>query len=123
MVTLGSFREKLKNRNDARIKSGKYLKKKSFTMTFTANIEIFEREMGWYYVSVPTDLSKSLEYFADRGLIAVTAKIGNSTWPTSLLPMGDGTHCIALPAKVRSKEKLSLGMTVELSFETRVRKN
>ena len=77
--------------------------------TFIAKIELFDREKGWHYVSVPIELSIPLEYLADRGLIAVTARIGNSSWPTSLLPMGDGTHFIALPAKVRTKEKLSLG--------------
>jgi hypothetical protein len=90
-------------------------------MKFVDNVKLFERDKGWYYVSVPTDLSKPIEYLADRGLIAVTAKVGNSSWHTSLLPMGDGTHFIALPAKVRSKEKLSLGVEVEMSFETRVR--
>ena len=88
---------------------------------FTAQVELFEREMGWHYVSVPTELSKPLEYLADRGLIAVTANVGGSCWPTSLLPMGDGTHFIALPAKVRKKEKISLGTTVEISFEIRTR--
>ena len=89
--------------------------------TFVAKVEIFERAMGWHYIAVPTELSKPLEHLADRGLIAVKAKVGNSSWPTSLLPMGDGTHFIALPAKVRSKEKISLGMTIEASFETRTR--
>jgi len=88
---------------------------------FTAKVKLFEREKGWHYVPVPTNLSKPLEHLADRGLIAVTAKIGNSSWPTSLLPMGDGTHFIALPATVRKKEKLSLGTTVKISFETRKR--
>lgn len=91
--------------------------------TFFAKILLFERKMGWHYVSVPMELSKPFEYLADRGLIAVTAKVGNSSWPTSLLPMGDGTHFIALPAKVRSKEKLFLGAEVEVSFETRARKS
>lgn len=91
--------------------------------TFVAKISHFARKMGWYYVSVPTELSRPLEYLADRGLIAVTAKVGNSSWPTSLLPMGDGTHFIALSAKVRAKEKLSLGAEVEISFETRTRKS
>jgi len=62
-----------------------------------------------------------LAHLADRGLIAITAHIGNSSWPTSLLPMGDGTHFIALPAKVRTKEKLSLGAAVEISFAMRAR--
>jgi len=88
--------------------------------SFTAKVEVFERKMGWHYVSVPTDLSKPLEHLADRGLIAVTAKVGNTSWPTSLLPMGDGTHFIPLSAKVRKKENISLGMMLEVSFETRV---
>jgi hypothetical protein len=75
---------------------------------FTAKVELFERDKGWYYVSVPTEISKPLEHLADRGLIAITAKIGSSSWTTSLLPLGDGTHFIALPAKVRTKEKLLL---------------
>ena len=91
------------------------------TNTFTGKVELFEREKGWYYVSVPPELSKPLEYLADRGLIAVIAEVGNSSWPTSLLPMGDGTHFLALPAKVRSKEKLSPGTIVEISFKTRTR--
>ncbi|MCL2550408.1 MAG: DUF1905 domain-containing protein [Methanimicrococcus sp.] len=91
--------------------------------TFIAKVELFERKMGWYYVSVPAELSKPLEHLADRGLIAVTAKVGNSSWPTSLLPMGDGTHFIALPAKVRKKEKISIGMAIEMFFEIRMRKS
>ena len=90
--------------------------------TFFAKVMHFDRKMGWHYVSVPTELSVPLGYLADRGLIAITAKVGNSSWPTSLLPMGDGTHFIALPAKVRSKENLPLGAEIEVSFETRTRK-
>jgi len=89
--------------------------------SFIGKVDLFERDKGWYYVSVPTELSKPLEHLADRGLIAVTARVGNSSWPTSLLPMGDGTHFVSLPAKVRKKEKLSLGDEFELSFETRTR--
>jgi hypothetical protein len=91
--------------------------------TFVAKVERFEREMGWHYVSVPTELSNPLEYLADRGLIAIRATVGNSSWQTSMLPMGDGTHFIALPTKVRSKEKLLLGTEIEISFEPRTREN
>jgi hypothetical protein len=89
--------------------------------TFIAEVKLFKREMGWHYVSVPEELSKPLEHLADRGLIAVTANIGSSSWQTSLLPMGDGTHFIALPAKVRSKENISLGNEIEVSFVKRTR--
>jgi hypothetical protein len=86
---------------------------------FKGTVELFEREKGRYYVSAPTELCLPLEHLADRGLIAITATVGKTGWPTSLLPMGDGTHFIALPAKVRSKEKLMLGDAVDVSFETR----
>ena len=90
--------------------------------TFVAKIERFEMPCGWYYVPVPAELSIPLEYLAiNFGFIAVTAKVGNSSWPTSLLPKGDGTHFIALPKKVRLKEKLSYGAEVEISFELRMR--
>jgi Domain of unknown function (DUF1905). len=90
--------------------------------TFVAKIECFEMPGGWHYVPVPAELSVPLEFLAiNFGFIAITAKVGNSSWPTSLLPKGDGTHFIALPAKVRSKEKLSYGAEIEISFEPRIR--
>jgi len=92
--------------------------------TFIAKIERFEMQGGWLYVPVPIELSKPIEYFANQfGFIAINAKVGNTSWTTSLLPKGDGTHFIALPAKVRSKEKLLLGAEIEMSFETRTRKS
>ena len=92
------------------------------TYTFKGKVDLFERNMGWHFVSVPSELSKPLEHLADRGLIAITASVGKSSWETSLLPMGDGTHFIALPAKVRTKEKLSRGDDIEVSFNIRERK-
>ena len=90
--------------------------------TFTAKIERFEMPGGWHYVPVPTELSMPLEYLAiNFGYIAITATVGNSSWPTSLLPKGNGTHFIALPAKVRSKEKLLYGAEIKISFEPRTR--
>ena len=90
--------------------------------TFIAKIERFEMPGGWHYVPVPTELSVPLEFLAiNFGFIAITATVGNSSWPTSLLPKGDGTHFIALPAKVRTKEKLYYGDEIEVSFEPRMR--
>ena len=89
---------------------------------FIATIERFDMPGGWYYVPVPLELSKPLAYFANNyGFIAITATVGDSSWPTSLLPKGDKTHFIALPAKVRKKENLTLGAEIEISFEIRER--
>jgi len=91
------------------------------SQTFVAKVERYDCNMGWHYVSVPTELSEPLKAFADRGLIAVTATVGNTSWPTSLMPVGDGTHMIALSAKVRKAEGIVLGDEVELTFELRQR--
>lgn len=88
---------------------------------FKSYVELFPQDNGWYYVKVPTKLSKPLEVLADRGLIAVQATTGTSSWPTSLLPMGDGTHFIALSAKVRKKENIALGDKIKISFTVRER--
>ncbi len=90
--------------------------------TFTAKIERYETPGGWYYVAVPEELSVPLEYLAVHfGFVAILAKVGKTAWQTSLLPKGDRTYFIALPAKVRSKENLTLGAEIEVSFETRER--
>ena len=57
--------------------------------TFFARIERFEMQCGWHYVPVPVELSIPFEYLAANfGYIAITAKAGNLSCPTSLLPMG-----------------------------------
>ena len=90
--------------------------------TFTAKIERYETPGSWHYVPVPTELSVPLEYLAiNFGFIAITARVGGTSWQTSLLPGGNKTYFIALPAKVRSKEALSVGMEIEISFEPRAR--
>ena len=84
-------------------------------------VELFPQKGGWFFVRVPkkyTDLTKDL---SDRGLVAIIVTLGESVWKTSLLPMGDGSHFIALPAKVRQKEKVNLGDIVEMSFVLRER--
>jgi len=83
---------------------------------FIGIVEIFDRPGGWYFISVPADLSEELKDLADRGLIPVRATIGSSSWDTSLLPMGDGTHFIALNSAVRRSENIDLGDRTALRF-------
>ncbi|GHU87473.1 hypothetical protein FACS1894202_01830 [Clostridia bacterium] len=91
------------------------------TYEFFGAVELFPQDKGWHYVRVPMNLSKPFEHLADRGLIAITASIGNSKWKTSQLPMGDGSHFLALPAKVRKKECINLGDVICVKFALRER--
>ncbi|GBR73659.1 protein DUF1905 [Candidatus Termititenax aidoneus] len=93
----------------------------SMANKFSGIVELFPQDKGWFYVRVPQKSSKPYEKLTDRGLIAVTALVGKSSWNTSLLPYGDGTHFIALLAKVRAKEKIALGGKIEVDFSIRKR--
>lgn len=86
---------------------------------FSAEVCLFPQDGGWHYVAVPQDFVDELADLADRGLVAVTATVGSSSWPTSLLPMGDGSKFIPLPAKVRQKEGLAVGVRVGVEFKLR----
>ncbi|MGJ3238181.1 MAG: DUF1905 domain-containing protein [Anaerolineae bacterium] len=59
--------------------------------------------------------------YADRGLVAIIATMGGTSWDASLLPKGDGTLFIALPARVRKREQIQLGDSIIMSFVLRER--
>jgi len=87
---------------------------------FSGIVEIFDKKnMPWWFVRVPKHISKPYEILAKRGVIAITASVGKSSWATSLLPYGDHTHFIALPAKVRKTNDIKLGDTISVEFEIR----
>lgn len=88
---------------------------------FEAEVELYPVDKGWHLVRVPGEVSKPLEVLADRGLIAVDVTVGGSTWKTSLLPYGDGSHFIPLPAKIRQKEGIALGDIIKAGFDPRKR--
>ncbi len=73
-------------------------------------VRIFPVENPWYYVMVPKSHTEETRLLADRGLVAIAAKVGKSTWNTSLMPKGDGSQFIPLPAKVRKSEGIRLGV-------------
>jgi hypothetical protein len=71
------------------------------------------------HIRIPSETTKELIHKAKRGLIPIKATVGNYSCNTSLLPMGDGTHFIALNAKVRKKEAIEVGNYLTITFENR----
>jgi hypothetical protein len=82
-------------------------------------VELFPQKGGWHFVRVPKKYTEITHDLSQRGLVAITATLGSSTWKTSLLPMGDGTQFIALSAKVRKAEKIKLDDAITMSFVLR----
>lgn len=78
------------------------------------NVELFPQKGGWYFVRAPKLITDMIKGSTERGLFAIVAKIGQTSWNTSLLPMGDRTHFVALNKKVMKTENISLGITLKL---------
>ena len=91
------------------------------TFNVTGNVELFPQPGGWHYIVVPKTISDKLSAFADRGVIAIRATAGEVSWNTSLLPMGDGRHFIALNARVRQANSIEIGDIVTVRFKRRER--
>jgi hypothetical protein len=70
---------------------------------------------GWVYIPVPQRKFPGVRK-TRWGLIPIQARVGNTSWKTSLLPMGGGSYFIALKAKVRKQEDIFIGDDVELHF-------
>jgi len=82
-------------------------------------IELFPQKGGWHYLRVPDSVIAELSWMAERSLIGITATIGATTWDTSLMPTGDGSHFIPLNAKVRRDNDLGVGERVKVEFVPR----
>ena len=82
----------------------------------TSKVEIFPQHGGWTYITVPQVFTKMSKGYANRGLIPIVARIGNTKWNTSLLPLGNGTHFIALNKNVRKAENINIGDEIKVNF-------
>ena len=85
---------------------------------FTAALER-DKDGTWWYVHVPAAIRQSLQQFARRGSIPVTARVGDTSWNASLLPWADGSAQLVVKKDVRDKESLQLGESVDVAVTPR----
>ncbi|MCL1876548.1 DUF1905 domain-containing protein [Candidatus Saccharibacteria bacterium] len=91
---------------------------------FSGIVEVCGDEAGyWHIVRVPEKVSGAYKSLAiNFGFIPVTLTVGKSSWSSSFMPAGDGTHIIAVPTKVRKANNIQLGDKISVEFEMRERK-
>lgn len=82
---------------------------------FEFDIELIKHEEidGAYFI-VPFDAVKE---FGKRGLIKVRATFDGAEYRGSLMPMGDGKHCIGLTKAIRSRIKKGPGDVIHVTIE------
>ena len=89
--------------------------------------QVWEHSPGdpgsWHFLTVPAEVCEELSLESGPpggfGSIRVQARIGGTTWSTSLFPEsgGDGTMVLPVKKAVRRAEEFAAGSTVEVSLE------
>jgi hypothetical protein len=92
-------------------------------LEFSGELWFWKGPAPWHFVTVPDEESGALESTSSVvtygwGMVPVTARIGGTTWTTSLWPK-DGGYIVPVKAWVRKAEGLELGdaVTVRLSVD------
>ena len=85
-------------------------------LEFSGEVWFWRGPSPYHFVTVPEDESAELQTAAALvtygwGMIPVEARIGSTTWTTSLFPK-DGGYVVPLKDKVRSAEGIDVGDTV-----------
>jgi Domain of unknown function (DUF1905) len=91
--------------------------------TFSADIWIHVADNPWYFVTVPEDISDSIEQDASTaprgfGAVRVRATVGETRWATSVFP-DTKRKAYLLPIKrpIRIAENLEAGDTIDVILE------
>jgi hypothetical protein len=89
-------------------------------LEFSGELWFWRGPAPWHFVTVPDDKCGELEAASavvsyGWGMIPVTARIGDTSWTTSLWPK-DGRYVVPVKAWVRQAEDLELGDTVTVGL-------
>ncbi|MEU6206537.1 DUF1905 domain-containing protein [Micromonospora musae] len=85
-------------------------------LEFSGEIWFWRGPAPWHFVTVPVPECRELATTASAvsygwGMIPVTARIGTTSWATSLFPK-DGRYLVPVRTSVRKAEGLEVGETV-----------
>jgi hypothetical protein len=87
-------------------------------LSFSGEIWFWRGPSPFHFVTVPTEESAELHAVSSLvsygwGVVPVRAKIGRTSWKTSLFPK-DGGYLVPIKASVREVEGLELDDTVQI---------
>jgi len=91
--------------------------------TIRGIVKRFHGQYGWYYVELDEQLSADLRPLVKErwpALLKASFKINSTEWSSSIMPIKDGLLFVALPAKIRKKEKIDEGQKVTVNCKIKV---
>lgn len=72
---------------------------------------------GWHFVTLDKKLSKSIRDKYPKGFVKIKAKLGKTSWYTSLFPHKQSeSYLLSVKASVRKKEGIFEGDEVSIEF-------
>ncbi len=85
-------------------------------VSFSAKVVIWTGNLGWHFVYLPKDIAvkiRKTQKTYGGGFVRVLAKVGKTSWQTSLFPYTrEETYLVALKKAVREKEDIFAGETI-----------
>ena len=93
-------------------------------LEFSGQVWFWKGPAPWYFVTVPPEQSKDLQAASSLvtygwGMIPVYARVGKTTWTTSLFPK-NGSYIVPIKAVVRKAESIAEGDGITVSLELRL---
>lgn len=89
---------------------------------FSAKVWQYAAPGGWYFVSVPKDLSEEIRAIFKTeeegwGRLKAIAKIGNSEWKTAIwFDSKTGNYLLPVKAEIRKKEKIEADKVTQIEL-------
>ncbi len=93
------------------------------TFEVSGQVKRFPGQHGWYYVELNAERSADLRPMVAGvwpALLRAGFSLRTTTWQSSIMPIKNGPLFIALPAKVRTAEKIEEGQTVTIQVELKI---
>ncbi len=94
-----------------------------FECDFSETVFLWQGKAAWHFIPVPQDLSEDIQEMFGRersgwGSVKVTARIGATTWQTSIFPDSTrGSYLLPLKKAVRTAESIVAGDTVHVTLD------
>jgi Domain of unknown function (DUF1905) len=88
----------------------------------SAQVRKYAGVAGWHFITVPDTVSTRIRKWivpkkVGFGYIPVTARVGETSWKTTLFPSKDaGPYLLALKASVRKREEIYEGDTIRIEI-------
>ncbi len=71
---------------------------------------------GWHFITLDKKLSDSIRAVYTKGFVKIEAKIGKTSWNTSLFPHKKSGYILCVNKMIRKKEDVYVGDEIKINF-------